>query len=122
MEKLINGNARKEVIIIGDSMLNNVNSRGLSKSKKVEVLNFPGATSNDILGKIDDVLNRKPESLIVHAGTNDLTNEINLLNNVKKIVTKTKQKSPNTVTSFSNIIIRKDKKNLENYAPTQTPG
>ena len=122
MEKLINGNARKEVIIIGDSMLNNVNSRGISKSKKVEVLNFPGATSNDILRKIDDVLNRKPESLIVHAGTNDLTNEINLLNNVKKIVTKTKQKSPKTVTSFSNIIIRKDKKNLENYAPTQTPG
>ena len=114
MEKSINGKARKEVIIIGDSMLNNINNRGLSKSKKVEVLNFPGATSKDIIGKIDDVLNQKPESLIVHVGTNDLTNEINLLNNIKKIVTKTKQKSPNTVISFSNLIIRKDKKNLEN--------
>ena len=60
-----------------------------------------------------NVLNQKPESLIVHIGTNDLTNEINLLNNIKKIVTKTKQKSPNTVLSFLNIIIRKDKKNLE---------
>ena len=113
MEKSINGKARKEVIIIGDSMLNNINNRGLSKSKKVEVLNFPGATSKDIIGKIEDVLNQKPESLIVHVGTNDLTNEINLLNNIKKIVTKTKQKSPNTEISFSNIIIRKDKKNLE---------
>ena len=94
MEKLINGNARKEVIIIGDSRLNNVNSRRLSKSKKVEVLNFPGATSNDILGKIDDVLNRKPESLIVHAGTNDLTNEINLLNNVKKLSPKQSKNHP----------------------------
>ena len=36
-------------------MLNNINSRGLSKSKKVEVLNFAGATSNAIVGKIDDV-------------------------------------------------------------------
>ena len=56
MEKSINGKAKKEVIIIGDSMLNNINNRGLSKSKKVEVLNFPGATSKDIIGKIDDVL------------------------------------------------------------------
>ena len=73
MEKSINDKARKEVIIIGDSVLNNINSRGLSKSKKVEVLNFPGTTSKDIIGKIDDVLNQKPESLTAHVGTNDFT-------------------------------------------------
>ena len=56
-KKSINGKATKEVIIIGDSMLNNINNKGLSKSKKDEVLNFPGATSKDIIGKIDDVLN-----------------------------------------------------------------
>ena len=48
----VNGKARKEVIIIGDFMLNNINSRGLSKSKKMEVLNFPGATSSEIVGKM----------------------------------------------------------------------
>ena len=72
----ISDKERKEVIIIGDSMLNNINSRVLSKSKKVEILNFPGATSSEIVGKIDDVLNQKSESLIFHVGTNDLTNEI----------------------------------------------
>ena len=65
-------------------MLSNINSCGLSKSKEVDVLDFPGATSADILTKIDDVLNKKPASLIVHAGTNDLTSDINLLSNVKK--------------------------------------
>ena len=94
-------------------MLNNINSRGLSKSKKVDVSNFPGATSSDVLMKIDDVLNKKPASLIVHVGTNDLTNDINLLSNVKKIVNKTNNTSPNTVLTFSNIIFQKDKKNLE---------
>ena len=69
MEKSINDKARKEVIIIGVSMLNNINNCGPSKSKKVEVLNSPGAASNDIVGKIDDVLNQKPESLIVHVRT-----------------------------------------------------
>ena len=55
VEKSSNDKGRKEVITIGDSMLNNINIRGLSKSKKVEVLNVPGATSSDIVGKIDDV-------------------------------------------------------------------
>ena len=94
-------------------MLNNINSRGLSKSKKVDVSNFPGATSSDVLMKIDDVLNKKPASLIVHVGTNDLTNDINLLSNVKKIVNKTNKTFPDTVLTFSNIIFRKDKKNLK---------
>ena len=59
-------------------MLNNINSRGLSKSKEVDVLNFPGAISAEVLTKIGNVLNKKIASLIVHVGTNDLTNDINL--------------------------------------------
>ena len=51
-------------------MLNNINSRGLSKSIKVEVLH-----KSDV----------KPESLIVRVGTKDVSNVINLLNNIKKI-------------------------------------
>ena len=63
-------------------MLKKVNSHGLSKSKKVEVLNFPGTNTTDIVNKMDDILEDKPQSLIVHLGTNDLTNDVNLLNNV----------------------------------------
>ena len=71
----------QKVVIIGDSMLNNINSRGLSKSKELDVLNFPGATISDVSTKIDDVLNKKPTSLITHVGTNDLKNHVNLLSN-----------------------------------------
>ena len=73
-------------------MLNNINSCGLSKSKEVHVLNFPGATSADVLTKIDDVMNKKPASLTVHVGTNDLTNDINLLSNVKKLIKLTRHR------------------------------
>ena len=55
-----------KAVIIGDSMLNNINSCGLSKSKEVDVLNFPGATNGYVLTKIDDVLNKKLASLVVH--------------------------------------------------------
>ena len=63
-------------------------------------MNIPGATSGDIVDKIDDVVEGKPESLIVVrmtiriVGTNDLTNNVNLLSNVKKIVSKVKNRSP----------------------------
>ena len=65
-----------------------INNWGLSKSKEVDVLNFPGATSADVLTKIDDLVKKKPTSLIAHVGKNDLTNDINLLSNVKKILIK----------------------------------
>ena len=39
---------------------------------------------------------------------------MNLLNNVKKIVNKLKTTFPDTVLSFSNVIVRRDKGNLEN--------
>ena len=45
-------------------MLNNINDKVLSKSKNVDILSIPGATSGDIVGKIDDVLEGKPESLM----------------------------------------------------------
>ena len=60
----------------------------------MDVLNFSGASSEDILTEIDDVLDEKPASLIVHVGTNDLTNEINLLSTAKKIVNKIKKNLP----------------------------
>ena len=113
LEKEVNHDQSSKVVIIGNSMLNNINGCGLSKTKKVDVLKFPGATSADIVTKIDDVLDKKPESIIIHVSTNDLTNDINLLSNIKKIVNKTNKISPNTILNFSNTIIRKDKRHIE---------
>ena len=83
------------------------------ENEKADVLNFSGATSTDILTKNDDALDKKPESNIIHVDTNDLTNDVNLLSNVKKIGSKTSRTSPNTSLSLSNIIFRKDKRNIE---------
>ena len=41
-----------KVVVIGDSMLNNISNRGLLETKKFDVLNFRGATSTDILQKL----------------------------------------------------------------------
>ena len=94
-------------------MLNNINSPGLSKCNKVSVSNFPGATSEDILNEIEDTLKTHPNTLIVHAGTNDLTKNISTMRSVKKLCEKAKRISPNTKIVFSNIIYRKDRRNTD---------
>ena len=76
-----------KAVIISDSMLNNINSRGLSNTKKVDVLSVPGATSTDILTKLTICWTRNP--ITIHVGTNDLKNDLNLPSNAKKIVSKT---------------------------------
>ena len=75
-------------------MLNNVSNRGLLKTRNVDVLNFPGASSIDILTKIDNVLDKKLESIIIHVGTNDLTNDKKLIIKPKKYCKQNQQDLP----------------------------
>ena len=104
---------KKRVVITGDSMLNGIHEKGLSKNHTVKINNFPGGTSETVLENIDETLKSKPDCLIVHVGTNDLTNGINLLNQAKKIVKQVKKASQNTKIVFSSIITRKDRKNID---------
>ena len=84
---------RENVIIIGDSMLNNINSRGLSKSKKVTVINHPGAASDVKEEELEATVkeNSKINTLIVHARTNDLTSNFNTLRSIKKYMKRQKR-------------------------------
>ena len=65
---------RENVIIIGDSMLKSINSRGLSKPKKVTAINHPGARSDVIEEELEATVkeNSKINTLIVHTGTNEI--------------------------------------------------
>ena len=82
----------KNIIINGDSMLNNINSYGLSKSNKVSVSNHPRATSENILSAAEETLKTNPDIMTVHSGTNDFTKTTNtLLRNIKKICEKAKE-------------------------------
>ena len=95
-------------------MVNGISEKGLSVNHKVKIVNFPGGTSEKILEKLDDIIKEQPDDLIVHVGTNDLTNNVNLLTNVKKIFNKVSKESPSTSIAFSSIINRKDEMNIQN--------
>ena len=80
---------------------------------RVKVNNIPGGTSATILENIYQLVKSKPDCLIVHAGTIDLVNGTNLLNQAKKIVKLVKKVSQNSKIVFPSIIIRKDQKNID---------
>ena len=61
-------------------MVNAISEKGLSVNHKVKIVNFPGGTSEKILEKLDDKIKKQPDDLIVHVGTNDLTNNACLKN------------------------------------------
>ena len=46
---------------------------------------YPGASLIDILDHIRLSLWKVPEQIIIHAGTNDISNNTNYLENVKKV-------------------------------------
>ena len=91
---------RKNVFVVGDSMLNNISERGISKQHSVKVRNFPGATTEGINEEIDDILQSKLDLVIINAGTNDLEKKINSLNNLRKILKKCTELSPKTKLAF----------------------
>ena len=68
-------------------MLNGIHERGMNKDEniKVKIRKYPGASSIDIL-----------DHIIIHAGTNDISNNANYLKNVKKIVKLVKESCKDT--------------------------
>ena len=54
-------------------MLKGIHERGLSKQHQVKIQNFPGGTSETILDVVDTLVTNKPDCIIVHACTNDIS-------------------------------------------------
>ena len=75
----------------------------------MSVKNYPECTSLD---HIKPSLRKKPDEIIIHATTNDITTEINMLANVKKIVKLIRDETPETEITFSGLIIRNDRPTL----------
>ena len=69
-------------------MFTGIQEKGLNKNADINIKmrKYPGASSTDILDHIKPSLRKEPDQIVIHAGTNDLTNDYNYLNNVKKIV------------------------------------
>ena len=94
-------------------MLNNIEGRGLAKKHNVAVRANPGATTRDILDHIKPALRKKPDVIIIHCETNDLTSQVKTIENMHELVSLAKAESPDTELVISSIITRRDKPGLQ---------
>ena len=123
------------VEILGDSMVNGIQEKSMNKDSNmiIKIRKYPGASSTDVLDHIKPSLRKDPDQILIHAGTNDLTNDKNYLKNVKKIVKLVRETCKDTKLCFSSLICRTDvpdidekviktNTNLENYCNQQNIG
>ena len=87
---------------MGDSHLNGINKKVLCENTTSKSKTAPD--------EIDTLVGQKPDRILVHPGTNDITKGINRLNTVKKIGREIKNSLPNTRLVFSSLICQKKKK------------
>ena len=110
-------NKRKKirVEILGDSMLNGVQEKGLNKNAdiNIKIPKYPGASSTGILDHIRPSLRKEPNQIIIHAGTNNLTDDDSYLNNVKKNVKMVTETCKTAKLCFSSLICRTDLKDID---------
>ena len=61
-------------VLVGDSMVKQIQGRRLGREvgHRVVVKSFPGATTNDMKHYLMPTVDKKPQQIILHVGTNDL--------------------------------------------------
>ena len=85
----------------------------MQRNHNVRVRAHSGATSRDIVDHIKPASRKQPGCIIIHVGTNDLTNGVDAIQNLKMAMEEAKKESPNTDFALSTITIRKDKQVLD---------
>ena len=100
---------RKEVFIVGDSILKNLQGRKISRSAKVKVSSFPGYTTVDMRDNLKPILRKNPDAIVIHVGTNSLRSSASMCDcaDIVNLATMVSKES-STDFAISGIIPRSD--------------
>ena len=121
-----NKTPKKDIVIIGDSMIKYLNGREISRSSSDKFRSHLGATTEDLIDYVRPTARKKPKMMVIHSGTNDITNKVNTLQKIRKVIHAIKENDVNDEIEIvlSSVIHRDDQdvedeinelnKNLEN--------
>lgn len=106
---------REKVAVVGDSMIKFIQPSKLSRKFDVSAHCFPGATVQDMNDYIKPVLQRKPDKIVLHVGTNNLRDDRpkDIKKKIAGVVEVIKNNQPSTSISISSIIQRADDRSLK---------
>ena len=76
---------KKKVIVVGNSITNVLRTDELPTSERsFIVMKHPGCSTEDMIVGINSIARKKPDTILLHGGTNDLTKGINTMKNIRK--------------------------------------
>ena len=101
-------------------MVKHITGPGISKNDQVQVKTHPGTITDDIINYIKRTIHQKPDIVIVHSGTNDLTKDVNTMYRVCKVVAAVKEidTEGKIKLGFSSIVARGDINKEEDIVST----
>ena len=104
-----NSNISKKVMVIGDSIIKYLRSDELSSTDKS--ISIYGCSSEDMVDYVKPIARKKPGTLTIYVGTNDLTKGVNTMKKVRKCVQVLREldNTENIQIGFSSIIQMADK-------------
>ena len=76
---------KKKVIVVDNSITNVLRTDELPTSERsFIVMKHPGCSTEDMIVGINSIARKKPDTILLHGGTNDLTKGINTMKNIRK--------------------------------------
>ena len=66
---------KPRILVAGDSMVRDLKGWLMSRNKSVKVHSFSGATTEDMESYLIPLINKKPDHILLHVGTNNLATD-----------------------------------------------
>ena len=67
----------------------------ISRSSSVKTRSHPGATTKELIDYVRPTARKNPKMMVIHSGTNDITNKVNTLQKIRKVINAMKENDVN---------------------------
>ena len=117
---------KKTTLVASDSLFNQIDEKRLNKEYNVKVRAFNGASINDMYWYLHPLLERKPDLILLHVGTNDInvSTSDGIIDNLLELKLHIENILPDSTVILSQPIIRTDTPIIRTDTPiirTDTP-
>ena len=82
---------KKDIVITGDSMIKYMNGRGISRSNSFKIRSHPIGTTKDLIDIVRATAPPPKKMMVIHSGINDITNKVNTLQKIRKVINAIKE-------------------------------
>ena len=77
-----------------------MNTREILRSSSIKIRSHSGATNEDLIDYVRPTARKKSKMMVIHSGTNGITNNVNTLQKIRKVINAIKENDGNDETEI----------------------